>query len=506
MPETSVRAALGAGRWDLIRPVLAETSLLAMGGGVFGLGLAYAILGYVRSLRGVTLPRLPDVNLDQQSVVYAAVCCAAAALLAGIGPIAGVLQPRLLPALRSRGETTSSSGKSLRLFHRSLASLQIALALVLLSGAGVLIKHLMDIAPGLADADPRHVMIGSLGSAMIPPEVPNSRAAVRRYMFDRDREILRQIRLVPDVRSAALFTGDLVPSAPVRIQGHTEVSHSFVRTDATAQFFAASGYRLRAGRLFGNGEFNGDDRARPVVVNEEFLRIFAADLTPQSALGRTVVRRDPKGIAQHFGTIAGVVNNLNVRATKVEPGIFRAADEKSWPALLLVRTTGDPLELTGNVGRILREHHVPLVEPHTLEDRFTSAVATRRFERNLLASFAGVALVLAVIGIYGVLSYGVSQRTREIGIRMALGAERFDVLVDVLRDGLLLIGCGAVLGLAASFALARWMSSMIPGLPSSEPAMLAIVCVMLIVVAAAAAFVPARRATAIDPLPAVRHE
>jgi predicted permease len=496
--ETSVRAALGAGKWDLIRAALAETSLLSIAGGAIGILMASGVLDYVARLRNVGLPRLPDVRLDTNTLVYAAVCCAITAGAACIGPLASVLRARLLPALR-RSEASSSPSRRMRLFHGSLAVTQITLALVLLVAAGLLVKNLYLGRSIASDADPRHVLVARLD---------RTSHDFSKMTVEGGTELQRQLRLLPGVLAASLYMdGGL--GIDVSIAGQVRSASPQVNGAlASDEYFAASGYRLLAGRLF-----NATDPIRSVVVNQTFVRVFAPLFkAPQEALGHDVVM-NVQGRPELIGRIVGIVNDLNLRnGVSVAPEMFRPLPELlegniyMFVTALVVRTSGDPLELTGRVRKVFEAKGLRLLNPETLEDRVTAAVATREFETTLLVSFAGVALVLAVIGIYGVLNYAVSQRTREIGVRMALGGSRAHVLQMVLSQGTKLALVGIGLGLSGAMTLTRWMGSMLTRVPANDPWVLGVVGAGLLLMAMLAAYLPARRATRVNPIEALRQD
>jgi putative ABC transport system permease protein len=517
--ETSVRTALGAGRGALIRAALAETSLLSLGGGAIGVLLAWAVLTYVARLREVGLPRLPDVTLDPSTIFYAAGCCAVAALLAGLGPIVSVFRVGLQPALR-RSESSSSPARGLSAFHAGLAVSQIALALVLLTAAGMLIKSVYLSRYAASQADPRHVLVSRLDQGW---DGGGGKIDAQDFQYeDRNREIQRRLRLLPGVRSAALHTesfslvekgsilemvieGEPPPNPRVQVGGGL----------VTDPFFAASGYRLVAGRLFNESDTrtNGSlSAATALVVNEKFVRIFAPALKrPQDALHRQVLLT-ARGQRVINGTIVGVVNDLDLRKEQAaEPRIFRSFAQ-AVPRLaqyardLVVRTSGDPTEVTAKARGILASYGLRLLNPETLEDRVSAAVATRQFESMLLAAFASIALLLSTVGIYGVISYSVAQRTREIGVRIALGGQPWDVMKMVLGRGTRLTLLGVVLGLAGALALTRMMGAMINGVAPNDPWVLGGVCTSLLLIATLAAYIPARRATRVNPVEALRHE
>jgi ABC-type antimicrobial peptide transport system permease subunit len=275
------------------------------------------------------------------------------------------------------------------------------------------------------------------------------------------------------------------------------------------QYFPAAGYRLRAGRLFLEGEPPG--RIAPLIVNETFVKKHMNERTPDQALGRVLLNTE-NGRVTEVGFVVGVVNDLNLSTHQiVAPHIFESftqapRDLTRFLGSFVVRTTGDPLPLISRISKILEPNGLRLNEPSTLEDRVNASVATRQFETNLLLAFATVALILAIVGIHGVLSYAVSQRTREIGIRVAMGASRGDVLGGVLRDGWKLTLVGVVAGVAGALAFTQTMRSMLTNVEPTDPLVLASVCALIFTIATVAALIPARRATRVDPMNALRHE
>ncbi|MEO8096547.1 MAG: ABC transporter permease [Acidobacteriota bacterium] len=514
--EIAVKAALGASRFALIRQTLAETTLLSFCGGGLGLVLASTMVELISNKGPIDVPRLREVSLDGWVVAYGALCCVLTALLSGLGPALTATRQGLLSALR-RGEGNSSASWKVRLWHRGLAGGQIAVALVLLIGAGLLVKTLWVMRSPSLDVEPERVLISRIQTTLPYPRLsakaPEDLERQVRLESDRRSEMydgfMRTVGQVPGVRQAALsitaslYTrGTRVVGAPVNWQVPPGMPISWV----TPGYFAAAGHRLSAGRWF--DERDSQNAPSVVIVNEAFLRTYAPGMSAREVLDRTMEIANPSIKTKPI--IVGVVHDLSLRRDVApEPQMFFAQSQNvsfyATPELIL-RAAGDPAPLIGTLRKLADASSIQMFQPQTLEERISAATATRDFEAQLLTTFAGVALLLAVVGVYGVLNYAVSQRTHEIGVRMALGADRTGVLMTVLRDGMVLAVVGTAIGVAGAFGLTRWMGSMLYGVQARDPWIFGGGCALMMVVAGAAAYWPARRATRVDPMVALRHE
>lgn len=516
--EMAVRAALGAGRFALLRQTLAETTLLAFVGGALGLLLARIAIPFFAGYGPAGMPRLRDIAMDWTVVAYCAACCVFAGIVSGLPPAWSAMRTGLLEVLRRGGESTSSASLSVRVWHASLVVSQLVLALVLLSGAGLLIKSMWLMRSASASAHPEQVLIANLQSIRLfsgkqtESSETSKTVSPMQYMARIAEEvdaIAEQTRALPGVSkvgiegiAGTIGVGAYLQGFPTNQHAPATVALSLINDD----YFAAVGYRLIAGRLFSNERKQG--LPRTAIVNRAWLDLFSPDLThPQLAVNRQIFfERSQRN--QAMFEIVGVVDNITIRPNSLpEPQIFSPRDQSTpLNSQLLVRTHGDPLAIRARLQRIANDNLHRLVNAETLEDRLTSAVATRSFESRLLGTFAGLALLLAVVGIYGVLNYATSQRTHEIGVRMALGASRSDILHNSLWIGLKLAIAGVVIGLIIALALARLMQSMLTGVTPLDPLTHAAAASLLLFAAVLAAWLPARRASRVDPMVALRHE
>jgi putative ABC transport system permease protein len=496
--EMAVRMALGAGRGRLIRQALEESILLAIGGGAAGLFVAAWTLRLIVHWSVVTAPRLKDAQLDSTVVVFAFVLSAFTGILFGIVPAFAATRTNINWALKSAGP---QSGR--RRLGGMLVVAEVALSLVLLAGAGLMLKSLWLMHASASAAAPERVLTASL-------LIENPRANVRTQSAPFVTEFASQLESLPGVRAAS-FTGASgrftarLESWPEHAVGQTVPTDVF---DVGPHFFTAAGIRLVQGRLL--TESDGTDSPPVMVINEALARRFAPNYPRESPIGLRVPM--PFGVNDKRTSIAiiGVVAEYRRQLdAPVNPQMFRPIAQTWLPprgVQLMVRAHSDPTALIGAIRGTGRPDGIALLNPQTLADRLDDGIAARRFEMTLLIAFAGLALLLALVGIYGVVSHMVAQRTREIGVRVALGAQRGDVVRLVLSGGLSLVCAGVVLGLAGSLGLTRVMESFLYGVKPTDAVTFVAASVLLVAVAALAAWIPARRAAAVDPLIALRYE
>ena len=421
-------------------------------------------------------------------------------ILFGIAPAVSGTGFGLSEALKQGGASTALlSGR--RGMHGLLVVSEVALALVLMAGAGLMVKSLWLMHASTAAVAPDRVL-----TADLQIRSPRFREPAQSAEFL--NEFLARIESLPGVRAAAVSSTSL--SSLLSFEGSTgePVKTNFIHT--TSHYFLASGVRLLKGR-----NFTDDDRAgapRVVIVNDALARRLSASFPRQTSVGRKIqVPLAWTPLAPPLpGTIIGVVSDFRSSRldAEAEPELYiPVAQDPVGGRELLVRASSDPTALIGAIrsqGRAMS--HIALLEPKTLAERLNASIAPRRFQMALLIVFALLAVFLALVGIYGVVSYMVTQRTREIGIRVALGAQRSQVIRMILGRGLRLVCAGVMLGLAASFGLTRLMQSFLYGVQPTDPFTFAAVSALLVVIAALAAWVPARRAATINPTIALRYE
>ena len=504
--EIAIRAALGADRASLIRQLLIESVLLAVLGGALGL----AVAGWsVRSLVALNpnLPRANEVGVDGHVMLFTLLLSVGTGLLFGLAPALQISRTNLQETLKdgSRSGAADFAGRGVR---RGLVVAEVALSLTLLVGAGLLIKSvgkLENVDPGF---DPHGVLVFNLNL----PTVKYGNDTTRRLFID---QLLPRLQAIPGVRAAGLTTvipfgggwstssfnieGLVVPPGQNGPWGDNRI--------ASTGFFSAMKVPLLRGRLF---EATDGASAPPVVViDEQFVKKYFQNTNP---IGKRIYfGAQPGAKDTAWITIVGVVGHAAHEGLDAEPRIqyyFSPEQRPISSMTITLRTIGNPASFLAPARQVVHnvDANLPLSLPNTMDKLVESSVGQRKLSMILLGVFSAIALLLASIGIYGVMSYSVAQRTRELGIRMALGAARSRVLALVVGQGMTLAVVGVAIGLAAAFALTRFLSSQLFGVGSTDPATFTLVCVVLLSVALLATVVPALRATRVDPVVALRDE
>jgi predicted permease len=503
--EFAVRAAIGAGRGRLIRQLLAESLLLALGGGALGVLLAKWSLAGIAILTSLDLPRVSEIRLDGTVLGFALVVSIATGVLFGLVPSLGASRPDLSAMLRASGEVGSrGSGRrrALGLSTRGLLVMaQVALSIVLLIGAALLMESLARLHGANPGFEPAHLL-----TAQIALPAARYDAVQKKTFFE---ELMRRVEATPGVRSATLtltlpmggWPGVpvmVVEMPPVKLTERPIGKLQWITPD----FFRTMEIPLRGGRLF----TARDNQAAPrvAIINESFARHFWPDWPRgQSPIGQHILMGiDPQPIE-----IAGIVADVNEFDVGSRPEVYRPCGQTGWGAgILVVRTEGDPMRFANTIRSQVQaiDRDLPVTAVKTMDDVVEASLGQRRLTMRLLEVFAGVALLLAVIGMYGAISYSVAQRTQELGIRRALGAQQGDILRLVLGQGLGLTTAGVAIGAAGAFALTRILNSLLFHVSATDPATFGGVALLFAIVALAACYIPARRATRIDPMAALR--
>ncbi|MBV8858091.1 MAG: ABC transporter permease [Acidobacteria bacterium] len=502
--EFALRAALGAGRGRLVRQLLTESVLLALAGGAAGLLLALWGIGLVESLGSRVSPLLAGVRVDYGVLAFTGGVSVLAGLAFGLAPALQVSGPDLNETLKAGGRS-ESGGRGGRL-RSALVVAEMALALVLLAGAGLLVKSVVRLRAVDAGFDTSHLLTMNL--ALPASRYPDG--AAQAAFFER---LARQVESLPGVEGAA-FTSVLPLSSNFDGRSLVVEDHPVPRgQEVSVDLYVATPGYLRAMRIpLVDGraldEHDAADGAPVALVSETAAR----KLWPgQSPLGRRVKFPGSEKNRQPWRTVVGVVRDVKQYGLDREDVMQMYLPEAQFPTsfmTLVVRSKSDPAALLGGVRREVAaaDRELAVFGAATMDELLADSVALRRFSMLLLGVFAAVAVALAGVGIYGVISYTVAQRTREIGVRVALGARPSDVLRLVLGRGLGLAGAGIVLGLAGGLAVTRVISSLLFGVGARDPLTFAAVAALLSLVALAACLVPARRATKVDPMVALRYE
>jgi predicted permease len=479
--------------------MLTESLLMAVLGGGAGMFVASVGINALVALGPKEIPRLHMISLDWRTLAFTTVASLLTGALFGLAPAIQVSRVNINESVKEGGRGSSGGSRHNRL-RGLLVTAEVSMAFVLLIGAGLLMRtffQLQKVDPGF---NPEKVL-----TAII--DLPGARYRNTQEASTFYRELIARLATLSGVEGAAA-TSDLPwtgydENTSFGIEGRQfsdDEQPSAQYHFATPGYFRALGIPLLAGRFFGDAD--DADAPRVIVINKSMADRYWPD---EDAVGKRV------RLWGATRTIAGVVGDLKDSPGELSarPGFFFPLSQQTQSHVVLVlRTYGEPLSLTAALRDELAalDRDLPLSELKTLEQVAHSAVARARFAMMLLGVFAGVALLLAAVGIYGVMSYSVTQRTHEIGIRVALGAQRREVIVLIARQGLTMALTGLGVGLAAALALTRVLSSLLFQVSATDPLTYALIAALLLAVALGACFVPARRATRMDPLLALRHE
>jgi putative ABC transport system permease protein len=507
--EIKLRLALGASGARIIRQLLTESVLLAGLGGIAGIMLGYWGTDLIVALSPESLPRVAETELDVRVLGFTALISLATGIIFGLAPALLIVNTNLAESLKdgTRGATASVQTNRTR---NLLVVAEVALALVLLIGAGLLINsfvRLQQVAPGF---DPSQTLAFNVAPSA-------SRTSTPQQIGEFYRELIAQLKALPGVVNASMvFQLPLAGSGAttsIEIAGRTAYPAdrpSVVIHMAGPEYFNTMDIPIVKGRDF----TERDDLSAPpvLIVNEALARQYFPNEDP---IGKRVapgfstvpVRDDESGMREIVGVVADVKHQALQGATP--PEIYFAQSQMPMSAMtVVVRTAGDPRALQRAVRGVVQslDRNAPVYTVRTVEEILDRSVATPRFNTLLIGLFAVVALILTIVGLYGVMSCTVSENTQQIGIRMALGAQRRDVLTVILGQGMRLAVVGVVIGLGAALGLTRLMSSLLFGIGSMDPLTFTSVAVLLLCVAASACYLPARRAMNVDPMIALRQE
>lgn len=512
--EISVRAALGAGRIRLVRQMLTEALLLAIAGGALGILFAAAALRLLLRLNPGNIPRLGETSLDARVLLFTLVVSVLTGLAFGVLPALAASKTNLVDAI-SHGATRIAGGASRRI-RGALIVAEVALAVVLLAGAGLLIHSyvkLQSVDPGFSPST--YTMEISL----------DARYATREQRLAFFKSLLARLSALPGVKFAGVNTN--LPFSGTEsmtlftVEGYANQKDQLVNSRAvTPDYFAAMGTPLLAGRFFTDADSVAQSRGSDsspiapsvVIVNQAFADIYYAG---RSAVGQHFRYRDFDSDKNPWSTIVGVVANTRHETMEEQPRpqayapLWQTDSNRAFFAVRSVLAPGSAVpDLTSALRSAVHDVDptVAAANIQTMNNRVSESNARRRFQTFLLSLFAASALILALVGLYALMSYTVRQRTAEIGVRMALGATQARVLGMVLKNGVVFVLVGLAFGLAAAFALRQLLAGSLFGIAPTDPFTFAVIPVLVVAVALAACALPARRACLIDPAIALRHE
>jgi putative ABC transport system permease protein len=503
--EFAIRLALGAGRMQLVRQMLGESILLALIGGTAGVMLAVWGLNLLRSIGTQTVPRLAEVNLDLRVLLVTLGTAVATGIIIGLIPALATGKPELTEALKEGGRGSTSGLRRNRL-RNALVIAEVALALVLLVGASLLMKsfvRLQDVHPGFA---PKNVLTMEVALPLL--KYPRGKPVADFYA-----EATRRVKALPGVEAAA-FTSILPLSgtnsdSSFAIEGRDPTVEKVYPDeeirDVTPEYFSVLKVPLLQGRFFNDGDqFDGPG---VVIANNAFAKKWFPN---QEAVGKRITFDDPRKPDVKWHTVVGLVGDMRHRGLDLEPKpeYYLAHNQRPYRGMILtVRSAQDPRSLTSAIRREISrlDPDLPAANVRTLEQVTADSIAPRRLSVVLIGVFAAVALVLASVGIYGVMSFLVVQRTHEIGVRMALGAQRADVLRLVIGRAAKLVLMGTAIGLILGVFSSRALRSLLYNVGAFDLMTFISVTLALIVVSLLASYIPAVRATRADPMIALGH-
>ncbi|HEU4508127.1 MAG TPA: ABC transporter permease [Pyrinomonadaceae bacterium] len=505
--EFAIRAAMGAGRGRLLRQLLVESLLIAVVGCGVGLLLAHWCIQLIVAFNPGDIPRIEQVQLDALTLVFVTAVAFLAALISGIAPALQFSAPNLQRCLKESGPTVSAGWIRQRL-RAGLVITEIALAVVLLIGAGLLVRSfvaLINVDPGFSRDRVATLQIFIWGRY----RTPEARAA---YV----NETLERIEALPDVAAAGVTTAipllesSATTSVPLQIEGQPPLpagQEPVAQTSvATGGYFRAIGARLLRGRVF--NQFDTKDSLKVAVINDTMAERYWPNVDP---VGRRFTLPNIGRGAPVTLEIAGVVSDSRQDGLdkNPRPEFFRPHSQSSSGSLIfVVRAHNDAAALIPALKESIWKSSpdLPFYSVTTMDRLVSDSLKARRFNLALLGAFAALALILALTGVYGVMSFVTRQRTHEIGVRVALGAKNSDVARLVLGHGFRIAMIGTLIGAVAAFALTRLMTSLLFGVAASDPVTFVLVILLLPAVALLACYLPARRAMRIDPLVALRYE
>jgi putative ABC transport system permease protein len=511
--ELAIRVALGAGRWRLLRQMLTESVLLAAAGAAIGIFLSIWGLELLKEIGARTIPRLAEVDVDLVVLIVTAVVAVGTGILFGLIPAFASAKPELTEVLKEGGRS-STTGARRNQVRNSLVVAEIALALVLLVGAGLLLKsyaRVQNIDPGF---DRRNILTAELDlSETKYPQRGSDNYNHGAAMTNFWNEALRRVQQLPGVEAAGLTV--VLPLSGSNTDSSFAIEGRELRPNepgpdeelriVTADYFRVLRTPLLRGRFFSEGD--NVDAPGVAIINDALAKKYWLN---EDALGKRITFSDTRKPDVKWLTIVGIVRSIRHRGLDVDPApeyYLPLAQRPQSSMILAVRSVQDSRGLASAIRREIQsiDPDQPIANVRTLENVTADSVAPRRMSMVLLGAFAGIALLLAGVGIYGVISYLVVQRTHEIGVRMALGAQRSDVLRLVVGHAAKLVGIGTLIGLLLALFSTRTLSALLYNVGAFDAGTFIFVTIALAAIAVLASYIPALRATRADPMIALSH-
>jgi predicted permease len=502
--ELAIRAALGAGRSRIIRQIVTEALVLALLGGSLGVLLSYWATSFFVTLGGESIPRPEAITLDGRVMLFAFGLATLSAVLSGLIPAIYASRTAVAEHLREGGR--QGGGTASRRTRNALVAAEVALALVLLTGAGLLMRTLWSLQSVDRGFTTERIAVATVS----PPVASYPNALAVRGFYQR---LLERVRAMPGVESAALTSDVLQPlvtnSTVFSFEGQPfpppEERVEYPFETVSPGFFETLAFHLVGGRTFTDQDHA--DAPRVVVINETLARMAWPNQDP---LGRRMKSGSPQSQSPWM-TVIGVIQDA-VRSDvkrEIRPELYMSALQfTSRTQTLVVRSAGDPAALLPALRREVQtlDPQLPLFEAGTLAEQVSTTLSQPRFQATLLAWFAAIALLLATVGIYGVTSHAVNQRTQEVGIRMALGAQGMDVLALLVFQHLRPALVGIAIGIGTALILGQSLRSLLYGVSAADPVTFVLMAVALVGVCILSCLIPSRRAMRVDPLEALRGE
>jgi len=503
--EMAIRTALGASRGRVIRQLFTESTILALTGGAVGLIIAYWGVAGITKLLPNDFPRLNEIHIDLRILGFTFIASVLTGMLFGIVPALQISRPDVQEAIKETGRGTAGSRRQSR-FRQALIVVEVALSVVLLVGAGLLFRSFMRLQSVETGFKSQQVL-----TANLTPSGPNYSEQAQFNKFY--SQVLEKLSATPGVQDAGLINTlplDKGPTTAFRVEGRPvttpdkwpQVSYRVV----TPNYFRAMGIPVLQGRTY--TERDSGDAPLVMIANQQLVREIFPNENP---IGKRITFGSPVGTEPNWFEIVGVVGNVRSLELREEPTaeLYFSSLQEFWVGMsLVVRSNVEPSSLSGSLRQVVNEidKSVPVSNVRTMDHVVSESITQPRFNLFLLGLFSTVAMLLSAAGIYGVTAYTVSQRTHELGIRIALGAQVSDVLKMILGQGMAVIGIGLIVGLAAAFGLMRLLRSLLYGVGENDPLTFVAITGVLLLVALLACYIPARRATKVDPLEALRYE